>query len=286
MSLLNRVEACHQKGNGDLLPFRVVGSEVGRISPEIAERLARYGDVFRAEGDAIVLNPTLSNYQERTRAVEDVLRRTYEANHTGFGRWCGETTPVVPAFDQPALFEIERAAVGSLGVLTCGVHLNGYVMSGGVPKMWIAKRAKHISAQPGEWDQIAAGFVPTGAPLLPKLVAEAHEEAGLAPEETTRAIACGFVTFRRLMSQGVQRGRVYIYDLELHPTFQPANDDGDVECFELASADKVIARLIDPGHFKFDCALVAIDFLIRHGAVGPDWPDYEGIVAALREPIY
>ena len=33
--------------------------------------------------------------------------------------------------------------------------------------------------------------------------------------------------------------------------------------------------------FKFNCSLVVIDFLIRHGHLAADHPDYEAIVLGL-----
>ena len=34
--------------------------------------------------------------------------------------------------------------------------------------------------------------------------------------------------------------------------------------------------------FKFNCNLIVIDFLIRHGLIGPERPDYIEIVEGLR----
>jgi hypothetical protein len=34
--------------------------------------------------------------------------------------------------------------------------------------------------------------------------------------------------------------------------------------------------------FKFNCALVVIDFLIRHGLIAPDHPDYVALVRGLH----
>jgi hypothetical protein len=44
----------------------------------------------------------------------------------------------------------------------------------------------------------------------------------------------------------------------------------------------VIDRVAATKDFKFNVALVNIDFMVRHGFVTPDDPDYLEIVAGLR----
>jgi hypothetical protein len=45
----------------------------------------------------------------------------------------------------------------------------------------------------------------------------------------------------------------------------------------------VVETVRDTDDFKFNCALVVIDFLIRHGVVAPDdEPDYLTLVRGLR----
>jgi hypothetical protein len=36
------------------------------------------------------------------------------------------------------------------------------------------------------------------------------------------------------------------------------------------------------GNFKFNVNLVMIDFLIRHGVIGPERPDYLELLSGLR----
>jgi hypothetical protein len=44
----------------------------------------------------------------------------------------------------------------------------------------------------------------------------------------------------------------------------------------------VVARVRDSEDFKFNVALVIIDFLIRRGFVTPDDPDYVALVDGLH----
>jgi hypothetical protein len=54
----------------------------------------------------------------------------------------------------------------------------------------------------------------------------------------------------------------------------PSNQDGEVEGFHLWPVEQVMETVRDSEAFKLNCALVVIDFLIRHGYIPPDHPDY------------
>ena len=48
----------------------------------------------------------------------------------------------------------------------------------------------------------------------------------------------------------------------------------------------MLATVRDTDDFKFNCALVVIDFLIRHGLLTPDdEPDYLRLVSGLHAAI-
>lgn len=61
----------------------------------------------------------------------------------------------------------------------------------------------------------------------------------------------------------------YVYDLELPLDFVPQNADGEVESFELLTAEECIQRALTP-QFKTTGAPVLIDFLIRKGYINPE----------------
>ena len=62
----------------------------------------------------------------------------------------------------------------------------------------------------------------------------------------------------------------------------PRNTDGEVDSFYLWPIERVMREVLDGGSFKLNCALVVIDFLIRHGYIRPEEPDYRRLVAGLR----
>ena len=59
--------------------------------------------------------------------------------------------------------------------------------------------------------------------------------------------------------------------------------DGEVGEFMLWPIEKVAEVVRDTFEFKFNCNLVIIDFLIRHGVLDPDSePNYAAICLCLR----
>ena len=61
--------------------------------------------------------------------------------------------------------------------------------------------------------------------------------------------------------------------------------DGEVGSFTLMAVDEVAATVRRGQAFKYNCNLVIIDYLVRHGVLGPDHPDYIRIVSGLRAPL-
>jgi hypothetical protein len=68
--------------------------------------------------------------------------------------------------------------------------------------------------------------------------------------------------------------------------FTPRPNDGEVEAFSLMKIEEIM-KIVDssPDTFKFNCNLVIIDFLIRHGLLQNEDPDYFKIVNGLRSPL-
>ena len=74
---------------------------------------------------------------------------------------------------------------------------------------------------------------------------------------------------------------MFVYDLELPADFKPANNDGEIASFRLMELDEVEEILKAGEDFKFNVALVLIDFLIRHGHIRPEHPDYSDLALGL-----
>jgi hypothetical protein len=196
--------------------------------------------------------------------------------------WRGESYPVGTRFGE-TLFEIERAAASLFAIRTYGVHLVGYVEGLDGPRIWIPRRAKDRPTFPGLLDNIVAGGQPAGLGLIDNLVKECDEEASIPAALARTARAVSAVTYNMADRTGIKTEAIFVFDLALAPGFVPVNRDGEVEDFRLLPVAEVMALVEHGESFKFNCALVLIDFFVRHGLIAPDHPDYLAILCGLRQ---
>lgn len=276
--LLGRILDCNRHDLAQFRPLRACGHRIGAVHRDFLPRLARFPDLVGIADDRVeLLGASL------TERLGVAMRHLYDEDRRGFGRWTGEAAPVLADWDGPVLFDVERAAHGLLGVKVRGVHVNGFVRgSGGRVRLWLARRSRRIAHHPGLLDQIAAGFLPSGIDPRRTAAEEAMAEAGIDDGLAAGLRPAGSISYCLQWDWNLVPGAVYIFDLALPPGFQPRNLDGEVEGFELLDLDEVRRRLERPGLFKFDCALVALDFLVRFGALDTGHPDYLRIVQGLH----
>ncbi len=280
MSLFDRVSDCARLKPEHYIPFRVDGIDLGRVKLTAAEMLRRFDDVFDVSDSAVFMARGLTNFHQRTQAMARVLE-TLRAEGQVPG-WREEAYPVGVAFSQPPLFTMERAAVPLFGVKGYGVHVNGYVNDGQTLKMWIGRRSRTKPTGPGKLDQVVAGGQPAGISIIDNLIKECDEEAGIAADLAAKSVPVGTISYLTARPEGLRDDVLFNYDLELPPEFEPFNKDGEVETFTLWPMDRVIETLERGDEFKFNSALVIIDFLVRRGIIGPDHPDYVEIVKGLH----
>ena len=176
---------------------------------------------------------------------------------------------------------MERAAVPLFGVKGYGVHVNGFVRDGAEIKMWIGKRNLDKPTGPGKLDQIVAGGQPAGVSLSDNVIKECKEEAGIPATLAATARPVGTVSYITEREEGLRYDVLFNYDLELPADFEPANTDGEVEGFFLWPMARVMDTLAKGDDFKFNCALVVIDFLVRWDFITPEDPDYIEIVQGV-----
>jgi 8-oxo-dGTP pyrophosphatase MutT (NUDIX family) len=280
MSFLERIRAVNTGHCRGFRPFRVDGVVLGWIRDAFAAELVRQPEVFRMEGGSIVFASDVNTPALRTVAVAGVVRQLHQA---GVIRdWRNELYAVKRRFADPPSFLLERAAVPLFGVQSYGVHVNGYVRTPDGLSMWLGQRARDRMAEPGKLDQLVAGGQPAGLDLKANVVKEAWEEAGIPAALAERAIPVGAVSYCREVALGLRPDVLFIFDLELPADFQPVNQDGEVEAFLLLPLGEILEIVRDSEAFKFNCALVVIDFLIRHGVISPEEPDYLNLLQGLR----
>jgi len=263
--------------------FMVAKQHVGWVMPDFAVTLARFPHVFHVDEATVTLQPRLRDFKTRSAAVAEVL-----ATLRGEGLipgWRNEQYPVAQNFHAASLLQMERAATVLFGTLSYGVNLNGFVGRGWGMKVWIARRAETKPVDPGMLDLIVGGGQPTGISPWDNLMKECQEEAGMPIELARGARSVGIVTLVAVIKAHMRVGLQFNYDLELPENFLPKNTDGEVADFMLMPVSEVIERLKSADDFSYDVAIVLIDFLIRHGFVGPEDPDFLDLVAELRRPI-
>ncbi|MBM3541249.1 MAG: DUF4743 domain-containing protein [Alphaproteobacteria bacterium] len=281
MGFLDRIRECNAHDPRRYRPLMVGRSRVGWVRADFAAEIARHPDVFQVTDDAVALAPALDDFKSRSAAVARALA-ALKADGKVSG-WRGELYPVKTSYAAAALFQMERAAVPRLGVRAYGVHMNGYVRTPGGLKMWVARRSRTKPTFPGMLDNMVAGGQPIGLSLFENLVKECGEEAGIPPALARRAVAVGAVSYVAEVAEGLKPDVQFCFDLELPADFAPKPVDGEIESFALLPIAEVADLVARTREFKFNCNLVVIDFLVRHGVVAPEEPDYLAIVAGLRQ---
>jgi hypothetical protein len=263
--------------------FMVAKQHVGWVMPDFAVALARFPHVFHVDDKAVTLQPRLRSFNTRSEAVAEVLA-TLRAEGLVPG-WRNEFYPVAQGFYTAPLLQRERAATVLFGTLSYGVNLNGFVGRGWAMKVWIAKRAESKPVDPGMMDLIVGGGQPMGISPWNNLMKECQEEAGMPQAVAEKARPVGIITLLAVIKGHMRVGLQFNYDLELPESFVPQNTDGEVEAFLLVPVSELIDRLKSADDFSYDVAVVLVDFLIRHGFVGPTDADFLELIAELRRPI-
>lgn len=188
---------------------------------------------------------------------------------------------------------MERAGSALFGINTYGVHMTVYTVIDGKTKIWVPRRARDKQTYGGMLDNTVAGGLTAGEHPFDCLLREATEEASL-PEDLVRRNAkpCGTVSYFHLRdcraggeSDLCQPECQYVYDMAVERDVQPKPNDSEVEEFFLCSIDDIESRLSN-SEFKPNCALVLLDFLVRHSFLTADnEPCYTEIATRLHRAL-
>ena len=213
--------------------------------------------------------------------------------------------PVYGPDNREVIYSVERSGMGLLGTTRYGVHMTAYVQDGSELRLWVARRAANKPTYPGMLDNTAAGGLMTGEDPFECIVREADEEADL-PEALMRAQLRPLGTLNYIYmtddrAGGEPTGQIYpemqwVYELELPAASSsssggegtvtaPRAKDGEVARFELMGVEEVQTELAR-GAFKPNCALVVLDFFVRHGILTRDnEPHLDEIVRRMHRPM-
>ncbi len=277
---LRHIVDCNRWTPGDYLPFVIAGATVGRVRRDLAERLAEFADLFAVDADAVSLAARFGDFDARSRALDDAVGRLAKLGLVNKKR--NELYPVAPRFTDTPLAQLDRGAVAQFAIRSYGVHLNGYVETADGLALWIGTRARDKLVAPGKLDNLVAGGQPIGLTLAENLVKECAEEADIPEALARRAHAVTAITYTMAVPEGLRPDTLFVYDLALPADFVPRNTDGELEGFALMPIAEIAERVRATDDVKFNVNLVIIDFMIRHGALGPEHPEYLDLVAGLH----
>lgn len=161
-------------------------------------------------------------------------------------------------------------------------------------EIWVPRRSSTRAKFPGMLDSSVGGGLATGETHWSCLIRESEEEASLNEKLVKTAKEAGTVTYFYVSGEGSggetglpQPECSYVFDLDLTgspPDALSPNDDS-VVAFELLTVAEV-KRALSRNEFKPNCALVMLDFLIRHGQLkAEDEPDYEEICLRMHRDL-
>lgn len=288
MTFLQWIQAVNTGSTAGLVPFVLAGETLGHVRPGFAAQLlatdARYrgAAVFVMAGNTLGLASKLQQTTLVTRSdvVAEVL---VDLRDQGLIEgWRDELFPLTRHYGDAPQLLLERAAVAYFGARGYGVHVNGFVRSDTGLQLWVATRSANKPTWPGALDQIVAGGQPYGLGLMQNVIKECAEEANIDASLAAQARAVGTVSYCMHTDAGIRPDVLFVFDLELPANFVPRNTDGEVAQFACWPIEQVIRELNEGQRFKPNCAVVVIDFLMRHGLIDPEAQDYQALAAGLR----
>ncbi len=175
----------------------------------------------------------------------------------------------------PYPVQMLRTAAPLFGVACRGAHLTVYVQEpdGGL-KIWVRGGRQRVKTYPGMLDSTVAGGIRAEESPFECILHEADEEASLSEELVRSKVrACGVISYVSKTGRGLGADLglmvpecLYLYEVEVGPEVVPKPRDGEVKEFYLWDVDTVKAAMLR-GEFKTNCAVVLIDFFIRHGII-------------------
>lgn len=299
---MDHINYCNRgsEERSQFIPFVVDNVAVGFVHPRFVQHLMCFPKVFAIMGEVtthddvevanvkmsthsfVTLHHELKSKEERTIVINRALK-VLSAEGVIPG-WRDELYPVVKNFGASPFFSLERAAVPYFGTKAYGVHINGYVSKpNGGKYLWVARRSMAKQTYPGMLDHLVAGGQPEGLSCKENVIKECDEEASIPKALAERASSVGAVSYEEINGLTMKRDVLFCYDLELPPEFQPNNKDGEVDSFTLLPVTEVEKILQMGRNYKPNCALVVIDFLVRHGYITADQDGYLHLLQSLRK---
>ncbi|KAH8153523.1 uncharacterized protein LAJ45_02336 [Morchella importuna] len=164
----------------------------------------------------------------------------------------------------PGAPQTHSPACALFGVVTYGVHMTAHVPS--PLRIWVPTRNPAKPTYGGMLDNTVAGGIAAGMGVFETLVKESGEEASFGRglvEGAARSVGAVSYFYERHRSAGGEEGLL-----------QP-----EVQLLGVEEVKEELAK----GSFKPNCAIVLLDFFIRHGIITPEnEPNYIEICSRIH----
>ncbi|KAL3853172.1 hypothetical protein ACJMK2_016737 [Sinanodonta woodiana] len=301
--LLKLVSKCNNfelpgSSKDSCLPFIVNGQQVGLVREDILDHLRPYTDVFKIQNPndeqsngcitpGVYLLEKYQSVEEKNEVMKHVLEDLRKKNGlVSLRGWRNETYDIRCKRSDPMMMKMERSGCCLFGTIQYGVHINGYFYDkAGQLMMWLGRRSKTKPTYPNMLDNMCAGGLSSGLGIMECAIKECQEEASVEDRYLRNLKSVGCISYCYEDSRGVHPECQFVFDLELSEDFEPNNTDGEVGSFSLHTIEEV-KTLIVLDEFKPNCALVILDFLMRHGIVTPDnEPNYPYLKEMMHFPL-
>ncbi len=240
------------------LPLQVAGQVVGSVAEGVLDTVASAlegGHRLHREPGGWHLGVAPGQATAALNALAAALRARGLC-----GPWRNEQL-AVPDCQGEVIATVERGAVRVLGIATRAVHLVGLAPDG---RIWVQLRSRSKPNNPGMWDTLMGGMVSAADTLDEALARETWEEAGLRIAALVEVAHGGHVLFGRPSREGGGIGymveRIDWFRATVPEGMEPANQDGEVERFELLDLDEV-QRRVARGEFTQEAGLVIGGYL-------------------------
>ncbi len=241
------------------LPWFCGPQKLGYLSTARARVLVHHLQHTRLRTDRLDWDAGTWSVGSRSDALQQALLTLREAGH--LPGWRGETFRFLETDSERTFVRAERVGFYFLGMRSDAVHVNGLTADG---RMWIARRSANKAVDPGLLDNLCAGGLGADETPVQAVTRELFEEAGLHLQASHSLRYAGSVNVGRVREGGWHEERLRVYNLLLATGELPANQDGEVQDFQLLEAAQ-IARLIAGGQFTPDAAAAISQGLLTRG---------------------
>jgi 8-oxo-dGTP pyrophosphatase MutT (NUDIX family) len=268
------------------VPVLVVGQEIGYTKPDFAKTISDFDNTWNLTSNGLELSAEFETFDDRSAAVDKTFLGltaagllAAEPDYSAFGGT--DWYPVRYRQNAVPLFKVRRFYTVYIGIQNNAVFLNGYHNG----EYWLAVRSSNVHEDPDMLDVITGGSTRYGESTYETLIHEAHDEAGLDPEDLVRAIPCGSLYVRWINPEGFLRHEhFHLFDIDLKDKVPQTRLPIEVVGFKKYSFEELFTLVETGKQIKPHMNLVITDFMLRHGLLKNDYTGFNILNEILYRP--